>query len=861
MAQDLQGVVSDFETQKGISAAIVEVVDNENKVQLFATTNKQGEYSLSLKNLTLGEYSLMISKYGFASEIQPLIHQNTSQIINFELRKDLINLQDIVVKAKPKPIRVKNDTTSYHADSYKDGSERVVEDLLKKLPGVDVAENGTIKYKGREISKLLLDGDDLFSNNYVIGTKNISVDIIDQVQALENWSENPLMKDIEENEEVALNLKLKKGMTDISGNGNIGYGISDKYDSGLNIIWIDHRHKNFSTLSYNNKGHNYTPWDYFSFQSSEEQREISKFTSDKIIPENKFVSALDQKRANKNSLIFGSLNEIFRVNKEITARFNFHFVDDKLNFNRTNVTEYVLDGEEDLTIKSTENIQKQPQLFYWDSKFTWNKSENAMFEWEIKWMDEKIKTHSDILKNQENKIQNELKSHTYFLLNNFSYTQKLNTKQVLKVQMLYGQNSTPQYFQMSPDLNHFHQPHPSEAASHQNTQSGRNIGLANISLLGTGDNAQKYSTGLIAKFQKEDITTYLNNFEHSSVSNHLDLSNLQSKLYAAYIWSKNKWKINPYLSFSHHLIQYQQGATDSTFQKIVFQPSLNISYAVNENSKFIFQSKYDERRQPISNLFENVVLTSYRSLRSNEASLVFQEKFNSKLGFSNYDLYHQFQFLMYLNYEQIKNNLFSENYISQDFSRIKFLLLPKTTSNYQFHMMVEKYIPYLTSTIRFSSNYTYLNYFNLVNNSELRNNVANSTQIEMYWQTAFDIPVNFQNSARIQHFSSQPKNNNSFANTSIQNELKVLIKPKKQWFSSFSFEYFNPEIDNNNPYYFLDFDVIFRPIMKNWELTLEARNLTNNRYFEDIFISDYYKEQNTENLNNRYILLKYSFRF
>lgn len=860
MAQDLQGVVYDFETQKGLPSAMVEIVDQNGRTILFDATNDQGDYLLSTENLSFGEYYLIISKHGYASLKEVFNHQNKSQVINFNLRRDLINLEDIIVKGKPQKIKTKNDTVVYQPDSYMDGSEQVVEDLLKKLPGIQVEDNGTVKYKGREISKLLLDGDDLFSNNYAIGTKNISADIIDQVQALENWSENPLMKGIEDSQEVALNLKLKKGMADISGNGNIGYGISDKYDSGLNIIWVDHRHKNFSTLSYNNKGHNNSPWDFFSFQSSKEQREISKFTSDKIIPENKFSNTLDQKRANKNSLVFASLNEIFKVSKEITARFNFHFVDDKLNFNRTNVTEYLLEGEENFAIKSYENIQKQPQLFYLDSKFTWNKSENAMFEWEIKWMDEKIKTNSDILKNQENMIQNELQSHAYFLLNNFSYTQKLNAKQVLKVQMLYGQNSTPQYFQMSPDLNHI-QANESEAASHQNTRSIRNIGLANISLLGKRDNAQKYSTGLTAKFEKDDLTTSLSNFEHFPVSNSLDLSNFQSKLYAAYIWSKAKWKINPYLSFSHHLIQYQQGATDSMFQKIVFQPSLNISYDLNKNSKFIFQSKYDERRQPISNLFENVVLTSYRTLRNNEASLVFQEKFNSKFGFSSYDLYHQFQFLMYLNYEQIKNNMFSENYISQDFSHIKYLLLPKTTSNYQLHLMVEKYIPYLTSTIRFSSNYTYLNYFNLVNNSDLRNNIANSTQVEMYWQTAFDIPVNFQNTARLQHFSSQPKNENSFTNTSIQNELKVLFKPKKQWFSSFSFEYFNPEVANNNPYYFLDFDVIFRPVNRNWELTLEARNLTNNRYFEHIFISDYYKEQNTEKLNDRYILLKYSFKF
>lgn len=123
------------------------------------------------------------------------------------------------------------------------------------------------------------------------------------------------------------------------------------------------------------------------------------------------------------------------------------------------------------------------------------------------------------------------------------------------------------------------------------------------------------------------------------------------------------------------------------------------------------------------------------------------------------------------------------------------------------------------------------------------------------------MPLNFQNKFQIQYFRTELPNKSYHSNSSIQNEAKLIFKPKKLWFSSLTFEYFNPMLGDNNPFYFLDFDIIFRPKNKNWDFAIEARNLTNNKHFEQIFVSDYYQEQNSQSLNERYIIFKYNFRF
>src|SRR5690606_27441794 len=102
----------------------------------------------------------------------------------------------------------KKDTVVFNINSYKDGTERKIEDVLRKLPGIEINElSGIIKYKGKSIETVMLEGDDLFGSNYTLGTKNINADMVTEVEAIENYSENALLKGIEHSEKVALNLK------------------------------------------------------------------------------------------------------------------------------------------------------------------------------------------------------------------------------------------------------------------------------------------------------------------------------------------------------------------------------------------------------------------------------------------------------------------------------------------------------------------------------------------------------------------------------------------------------------------------------------------------------------------------------
>ncbi|PKP19288.1 MAG: hypothetical protein CVU07_00180, partial [Bacteroidetes bacterium HGW-Bacteroidetes-23] len=216
-SQKIKGTITD--SIGVVYNANIFIKDKNDIIKNYTKSNIEGKFELLFTkdndNLFVEITTLYHNPKVF--ELNKLKISNNEIILNIHLEERSIILKEVILN-KSNPIIQKKDTTIYNPDFFRDGSERVVEDLLKKLPGIKIEDNGIIKFKGKEIKKMLLDGDDLFSSNYIIGSKNINVDMIDKVQGIEHYEENSLLKGIRDSDDVALNLILKKGKTDLTGN-------------------------------------------------------------------------------------------------------------------------------------------------------------------------------------------------------------------------------------------------------------------------------------------------------------------------------------------------------------------------------------------------------------------------------------------------------------------------------------------------------------------------------------------------------------------------------------------------------------------------------------------------------------------
>lgn len=196
--------------------------------------------SFTLKNVKKGSYLLHITFIGYDPLYQPLQitgKKNPVNVGKLELSDRAIELGEAVVIGKAPEVTVRNDTVEYNADSYKVTEGSVLEDLLKKMPGVEVDSEGKITVNGKEVKKVMVDGKEFFSDDPKVASKNLPAKMIDKLQVLDKKSDMAQMTGFDDGEEeTVINLTVKPGMKQgWFGNAYGGYGSKDRYEGNAMV--------------------------------------------------------------------------------------------------------------------------------------------------------------------------------------------------------------------------------------------------------------------------------------------------------------------------------------------------------------------------------------------------------------------------------------------------------------------------------------------------------------------------------------------------------------------------------------------------------------------------------------------------
>ena len=204
----LQGVVRDSLGTPLELANVIAINKQSSALESFSVTTEDGKYLLSLsKNQT---YNMQVSYIGMKTFEQEISTKDIDITKNFNLSLD--NTLDAIELSYEMPVTVRGDTLIYNADSFTNGSERKLEDVLKNLPGVEVNEDGQIEVEGKVVNKLMVNGKDFFDGDTKLASKNIPSKAVDKIQVLRNYSEVGQLSGVTNNQDnVAINIKLKEG--------------------------------------------------------------------------------------------------------------------------------------------------------------------------------------------------------------------------------------------------------------------------------------------------------------------------------------------------------------------------------------------------------------------------------------------------------------------------------------------------------------------------------------------------------------------------------------------------------------------------------------------------------------------------
>lgn len=243
-AYNVTGTIVD-EADQPLPAATVRLVTAKDSTYVNATTTRDNG-RFAIRGIADGKYKLIASYVGYEQTVTEIkVSGKNASAGTIALQPSAVQLKEATVTGIRTPIKVMQDTVEFNADSYKTQPNAMVEDLLKRLPGVEVGSDGKITANGKEVTKILVDGKEFFSDDPTVASRNLPVDMVDKLQVVDRKSDLARITGVDDGEEeTVINLTVKKGMKNgWFGNAEAGYGTDERYAANFNVnrFWNDNQ--------------------------------------------------------------------------------------------------------------------------------------------------------------------------------------------------------------------------------------------------------------------------------------------------------------------------------------------------------------------------------------------------------------------------------------------------------------------------------------------------------------------------------------------------------------------------------------------------------------------------------------------
>jgi hypothetical protein len=261
----LSGFITDGNEKKPVFNSVVALLTPVDSILYrFTRSDKKGNFNF--KNVKAGNYILMTSHYQYGDYVDPIIvKESENRLENIILKSKIELLHEVVIRSGS--IRIKGDTTSYRASDFVVSANANVEELLKKLPGIQVDKNGTIKAMGETVQKVLVDGEEFFGDDPGMAVKNLRADAVKEVQVFDKKSDQAEFTGIDDGDrKKTINLKLKEDKKKgyfgkIDGANEPFTGADSRYNSNLMFSSFKGKRKLSAFLLNGNTGQDGLGWE------------------------------------------------------------------------------------------------------------------------------------------------------------------------------------------------------------------------------------------------------------------------------------------------------------------------------------------------------------------------------------------------------------------------------------------------------------------------------------------------------------------------------------------------------------------------------------------------------------------------
>jgi hypothetical protein len=821
----------------------------------FSNSDEKGFFSIAYEAEDTLKLTLVASSLGYKSQVFELDTKQVKRVYNIILQSQDFMLNEVIVSEKI-AIRQSDDTTSYRADAFRDKNDKVIEDLLKKLPGFEISKSGAISVYGKSIDKILVEGDDLMNSNYKVISRNLSADLVEKVQVIDRYTEDPLMKGIVTSNRQVLNLTFKADRkSTLFGNAEIGFGTSERFDERVNLISFMKKAKIYTLGNYNTIGKN--PMGDMSenaLPNDETDNLFQRNTKTEYVNINEIsLPDFQSQQVNFNNALLLAPTFIVKPSSKFIIKGGGSFYKDRNVLQESSNYQFLTENLVNFTEIKT--ITKKMFDFKGNMEAVFYPNSKSRIRFLSNWSNNLTNNNGGLQNNSRTNTQNLDNSSNTFESRLF-YTNRINEQVAFNLEVFHLNNSSSQRYDVN-SIQKLFLPIINDSTANLNqylTSPYKYSGFVSQYLIKKDKN--KFAVQAGVNVGQEKLSSNIK-FDNSMLDGKNVLKQTDFVVNTTFEREMNNFRIN--LDCPIHFSDFQY-ADNQRKELFYVTPKIGLLWK-KSNNQLNFIYSFGAKSPQISELSRFYVLNNYRNFQEGTNDFLQVRSSNLYVNYAYKDLFEQLFFNATFLYFKNKNAYNTSLQINNDFN-INTLYQSNIANNlYTFSLGINKFLTFIHSTIKLKSDFALFNFQNQLNSSEIRNINSFNSKYEIGLRSVWKKGVNYHIGAEFNSNTQMIVKGNNFNNKTLSSFAEFIFTFSPKLNAQFDFERYSFPNTTTFSANFLSYRINYEVKPNALTVTLLGKNLTNNRAFSYNYISDYQKSFRTYNVLSRYLMISANFRF
>lgn len=860
----ISGKIIDKDNLPLQGASIVISKIRGNIILTYAISNNNGEYSLNI-NSKLDFLQINVSYIGYAKQSKLIANKN--QTLNFNLLESSEKLKEVIIKSSS--ITKKGDTISYNVNAFKGQKDRVIADVLKKLPGIEVLVDGKILYQGKPIQKYYIEGLDLLEGKYNLANNNLPASSVSKVQILENHQSIKILDSLVFSDKASLNIKLKKNIT-ITGTSKLGVGLSPfLWSVIITPMLFSKKQQMITSYQTNNVGNDISnEIKTLTIEDLLDQFESNNEKKDRVTIQELSSPPFSKKRWLDNNANLFTTNYLVRLKKDVDLKINLSYIND---FQQQNGNIQTIFFTPTGTINIIENTTNRLFFNSLKSKFILTKNTNKnyfknTFEINNYWDSQNGK----IVLNNEN--INQVTKTPFTSFSNKLKIIKPFGKKLVTIKSILSYSKSPQNLRVTPsqfeDLlnngNSFDK--LNQKIEHSNFYTNNSFSFTKriknftfIPKVGFTIQNQKLDSR-ISIFENNIENILTGDFQNNLIFNKTSFYTILNTQYR-----NNNWKIELETPLKIQTFKREDNILNrnQNINRLTFEPRFSIKKDLNAFWKTTFSASLKNSFGDIYQLYYGYILNNYMNLQQYETPILESLRKNVTLGISYKNPIKSLFINSFYSYGNSNQNLLFGNSINNNgTTSFGFFEQDNNNNTHNINLRGSKYFSKLKTTLTVTTNASLDNKEQLLNGT-ITDITTKNVQLKGKLDTEITEWLNIEYKSSISISNTQFKNQQSFDNIITQEHLlNFNFYPTSNQYIGFDAEYYKNDFSTENQEnYFLNLNYRYTFKESRIDLELNWNNILNTKEFTTVFNDAFSYTQSTYQLRPRQILMSMKFNF